>query len=76
MDVLDPALLRPGRLSRRVVVPLPDKAGRASILGVHLRDIPLEGGEGAKDAAAQQLAGVTQGFSGERVGGWHGRAKW
>jgi len=64
MDVLDPALLRPGRLSRRVVVPLPDKAGRAAILGVHLRDIPLEGGEGVKDAAAQQLAGVTQGFSG------------
>lgn len=40
-QVLDPALTRPGRLSRRVVVPLPDERGRADILAVHLRSIPM-----------------------------------
>lgn len=38
-QVLDPALTRPGRLSRRVVVPLPDERGRADILAVHLRQV-------------------------------------
>lgn len=64
VDVLDPALLRPGRISRRVVVPLPDEAGRAAILGVHLRQVELEGGEGAKTEVARQLARITPGFSG------------
>ena len=41
-DVLDPALLRPGRLSRKVIVPLPDEQSRAAILKVHLRNVPLE----------------------------------
>jgi len=40
-DVLDPALLRPGRFDRRVVVPLPDVRGREEILRVHTRKIPL-----------------------------------
>jgi hypothetical protein len=67
VDVLDPALLRPGRISRRVTVPLPDEAGRAAILGVHLRGVALEGGEGVKADVARQLAAVTPGFSGARV---------
>lgn len=64
VDVLDPALLRPGRISRRVVVPLPDEAGRAAILGVHLRQVDLEGGEGVKTEVARQLARITPGCSG------------
>jgi cell division protease FtsH len=67
VDVLDPALLRPGRISRRVTVPLPDEAGRAAILGVHLRGVELEGGEGVKADVARQLAAVTPGFSGGQV---------
>jgi cell division protease FtsH len=58
-DVLDKALLRPGRFDRRVVVNLPDKAGRAAILGVHTRTVPL-----APDVVLEELAGATPGFSG------------
>jgi cell division protease FtsH len=57
--VLDKALLRPGRFDRRVVVNLPDKAGREAILKVHTRTVPL-----AKDASLADLAAVTPGFSG------------
>ena len=41
-DVLDPALLRPGRFDRQVVVPLPDITGRQKILEVHAKDVPLD----------------------------------
>jgi len=58
-DVLDKALLRPGRFDRRVVVNLPDKAGREAILKVHTRSMPL-----ASDASLAELAAVTPGFSG------------
>ncbi len=58
-DVLDKALLRPGRFDRRVVVNLPDKAGRAAILKVHTRTVPL-----AADVVVEELASVTPGFSG------------
>jgi cell division protease FtsH len=58
-DVLDKALLRPGRFDRRVVVNLPDKAGRAAILKVHTRGVPL-----AADVAIEELASATPGFSG------------
>jgi cell division protease FtsH len=58
-DVLDKALLRPGRFDRRVVVNLPDKAGRAAILKVHTRQVPLAG-----DASIDELAAATPGFSG------------
>ena len=58
-DVLDKALLRPGRFDRRVIVNLPDKAGREAILKVHTRSVPL-----AKDANLAELAAVTPGFSG------------
>jgi cell division protease FtsH len=58
-DVLDKALLRPGRFDRRVVVNLPDKAGREAILKVHTRNVPL-----AADASLVELAASTPGFSG------------
>jgi cell division protease FtsH len=58
-DVLDPALLRPGRFDRRVVVNLPDKAGREAILGVHTRKVPL-----AQDVSLAELAGMTPGLAG------------
>ena len=41
VQVLDAALTRPGRLSRRVIVPLPDEQGRAEIMAVHLRNTPM-----------------------------------
>jgi cell division protease FtsH len=58
-DVLDKALLRPGRFDRRVVVNLPDKTGREAILKVHTRRVPL-----AKDASLAEIAATTPGFSG------------
>lgn len=58
-DVLDPALLRPGRFDRRVVVELPDVIGRAQILRVHTRKLPL-----AKNVDIDVLARGTPGFSG------------
>ncbi|HYI16385.1 MAG TPA: AAA family ATPase, partial [Thermomicrobiales bacterium] len=56
-DVLDPALLRPGRFDRRVTVLPPDKAGRAAILGVHTRGVPLAAGVDL-DAVAGESAGL------------------
>ena len=58
-DVLDPALLRPGRFDRQVVVGLPDKRGRAAILRIHTRGIPI-----APDVDLDALAAATPGFSG------------
>jgi cell division protease FtsH len=58
-DVLDRALLRPGRFDRRVVVNLPDKTGREAILKVHTRKVPL-----ANDADLADLAATTPGLSG------------
>ena len=58
-DVLDPALLRPGRFDRQVVVPMPDIRGREQILAVHMKRIPA-----GPDVDAQVLARGTPGFSG------------
>ncbi|MGB8327736.1 MAG: ATP-dependent zinc metalloprotease FtsH, partial [Steroidobacteraceae bacterium] len=58
-DVLDPALLRPGRFDRQVVVQLPDVRGREQILRVHMRKVPL-----ADDVKPQLIARGTPGFSG------------
>jgi len=58
-DVLDRALLRPGRFDRRVVVNLPDKKGREAILVVHTRHVPLAG-----DVNLGELAGATPGLAG------------
>jgi cell division protease FtsH len=58
-DVLDPALLRPGRFDRQVVVGLPDLSGREAILKVHMRKVPI-----ARDVEARTIARGTPGFSG------------
>ncbi|WP_447954022.1 ATP-dependent zinc metalloprotease FtsH [Sphingopyxis chilensis] len=58
-DVLDPALLRPGRFDRQVVVPAPDVGGREKILRVHMRNVPL-----APDVDPRIMARATPGFSG------------
>ena len=58
-DVLDPALLRPGRFDRQVVVPRPDIEGREKILAVHMKKVPL-----APDVDARVIARGTPGFSG------------
>jgi cell division protease FtsH len=61
-DVLDPALLRPGRFDRQVVVPLPDIRGREQILMVHMRKVPV-----APDVQPDILARGTPGFSGADI---------
>ena len=61
-DVLDPALLRPGRFDRQVVVPNPDVLGREKILKVHMRKIPL-----APDVKPRTIARGTPGFSGADI---------
>jgi cell division protease FtsH len=58
-DVLDPALLRPGRFDRQIVVPNPDISGREKILKVHMRKVPV-----APDVDAKVIARGTPGFSG------------
>ncbi|NNC59074.1 MAG: ATP-dependent zinc metalloprotease FtsH, partial [Erythrobacter sp.] len=58
-DVLDPALLRPGRFDRQVVVPIPDIDGREKILEVHMKKVPL-----APDVNSRTIARGTPGFSG------------
>ena len=58
-DVLDPALMRPGRFDRQVIVPLPDIRGRTDILGVHMRKVPIE-----DEVDTSILARGTPGFSG------------
>jgi len=58
-DVLDPAILRPGRFDRRIIVPRPDLNGRAGILQVHTRKVPL-----ASDVDLEIIARGTPGFSG------------
>ena len=59
VDVLDPALLRPGRFDRKVIVPLPDKSGREAILKVHAKGKPFE-----KNIDFQSFAKMTTGLSG------------
>lgn len=61
-DVLDPALLRPGRFDRQVTVDLPDRQGRLEILKIHTRGKPL-----AEDVELSSLAGATVGFSGADI---------
>ena len=58
-DILDPALLRPGRFDRQVYVTLPDVRGREQILSVHMRKVPI-----GQDIRADLLARGTPGFSG------------
>jgi cell division protease FtsH len=62
LDVLDPALLRPGRFGRHIAVPLPSKHGRASILGIHAAKKPL-----ADDVDLEELASSMGGLSGAQL---------
>ena len=61
-DVLDPALLRPGRFDRQVHVPLPDIRGREAILKVHMRKVPV-----SEDVNPREIARGTPGFSGAQI---------
>ncbi len=61
-DLLDPALRRPGRFDREVVIPVPDTNGRREILGIHSRGMPL-----VEDVSLQKLAEITHGFSGADI---------
>ncbi|MFW9800646.1 MAG: CDC48 family AAA ATPase [Candidatus Thorarchaeota archaeon] len=63
-DILDPAVLRPGRFDQIVFVPPPDKDARVEILKVHTRDMPL-----AKDVDLDKLAEMTEGYSGADIAG-------
>ncbi|MEM7478922.1 MAG: ATP-dependent zinc metalloprotease FtsH [Planctomycetota bacterium] len=58
-ETLDPALLRPGRFDRNVLVDRPDKSGRAQILKVHVKNVKL-----SSDVELEEIAGITSGFSG------------
>jgi transitional endoplasmic reticulum ATPase len=61
-DILDPALLRPGRFDRVVYVPPPDKKGRLEIFKVHTRNMPL-----AEDVDLEKLAEITEGYTGADI---------
>jgi len=61
-DVLDPALLRPGRFDRQITLDLPERRGREAILRIHTRNVPL-----APDVNLADLARATPGFSGKEV---------
>ena len=62
VDILDPAILRPGRFDRRVVVGPPDVMGREEILKVHAKNKPL-----AEDVDLKQIAQTTAGFTGAEL---------
>mmetsp|Transcript_24340 Transcript_24340/g.66059 ORF Transcript_24340/g.66059 Transcript_24340/m.66059 type:complete len:723 (+) Transcript_24340:1201-3369(+) len=66
-DVLDSALLRPGRFDRQISVDKPDIQGREQIFGVHLAPLTLDGGEGAAADYANRLAALTPGMSGAEI---------
>ena len=69
LDIVDPALLRPGRFDRVIEVPMPDAGARRSILGIHTRGKPLAGG-----VDLDALAGMTEGMSGAEIEGAVDRA--
>ncbi len=62
LDILDPALLRPGRLDRLIELPLPDTKGRLEILRIHTRKTPLN-----HDVDLREIAVITEGFSGAEI---------
>ncbi|MBU5678540.1 MAG: CDC48 family AAA ATPase [Candidatus Aenigmarchaeota archaeon] len=61
-DIIDPALLRPGRFDKQILIPVPEKEGRKEILKVHTRNMPL-----ASDVSIEELAEKTEGFSGADI---------
>jgi AFG3 family protein len=66
-DVLDPALLRPGRFDRHIAIDRPDIKGRSEIFKVHLQPLKLQGGEAEIDRLSRKLSALTPGFSGADV---------
>jgi len=58
-DMLDPALLRPGRFDREIIINVPDKEGRLAVLKIHSRGMPL-----TKEVKLEEIASVTHGFVG------------
>ena len=67
LDILDQAILRPGRFDRQIKVDLPDIRGRKDIFHVHMKGLKLEGGEEEEDSIAKRLAALTPGFSGADI---------
>jgi transitional endoplasmic reticulum ATPase len=65
-DLVDPAILRPGRLGTHLYVPLPDDEGRAEIIRIHLRGVPLDPGN-PLEAIVAELGPKTEGFSGAEL---------
>lgn len=61
-DLIDPALLRPGRFDRVIYVPPPDKVGRLEIFKIHTRSMPL-----TKDVSLEKLAEITEGYTGADI---------
>ncbi len=61
-DIIDPALLRPGRFDKIIEIPMPDERMRAEILKVHTRRMPL-----AKDVIIEELAKATEGYTGAEI---------
>lgn len=64
IDAVDPALRRPGRFDREIEIGIPDKEGRKEILQIHMRGMPIEGGDEEKEKIIEELASVTHGFVG------------
>jgi transitional endoplasmic reticulum ATPase len=62
-DILDPALMRPGRFDRIVYVPVPEKTGRLEILKIHTKKMPIEN----KDKIIENLAEETEGYTGADI---------
>ncbi|MBI4333987.1 MAG: AAA family ATPase [Chloroflexi bacterium] len=71
LELLDPAVLRPGRFDYHIEVPLPDEAARRAILNIHLKNKPL-----ASDVDLEELAKLTPGFSGAEIGEACREAAW
>jgi AFG3 family protein len=65
LDILDPAILRPGRFDRQIKVDLPDINGRKQMFLVHMKNVKIENGE--SEAVAQRMAALTPGFSGAQI---------
>jgi len=66
-DALDPALRRPGRFDRELVIGVPDRDGRKEILQIHTRGMPIEGDEKEKEKILDELANITHGFVGADI---------
>jgi AFG3 family protein len=67
LDILDPAILRPGRFDRQIKVDLPDVRGRKEIFKVHMKNVKIQGGAAEVENTAQRLAALTPGFSGAQI---------